>query len=236
MQGDTLAEVEKAIRYRFRDRGLLREAFTHRSHANEAGDRHLVDNERLEFLGDAVLGLLVGHALYTRYPRADEGELTRLRSAMVDEPALAGIATSLRLGDHLIVGKGAEREGVRHKSSIQSSLFEALVAAVYLDGGLRAVRRVFSGHLLQLMPASGDTPVSRDSKSQLQELLQAEGKPLPAYRLIAETGPDHDRTFTMEVVSDGVPLGSGCGHSKKTAEQAAARAALQSLDTRCPDS
>jgi len=228
-QGDMLTEVETIIHYRFRDRELLREAFTHRSYTNESGDRQARDNERLEFLGDAVLGLLVGHVLYTRYPRADEGELTRLRSSMVDEPALAGFASVLELGGYLLLGRGAEREGVRHKPSILASLFEALVAAVYLDAGMRAVRRVFSIHLLQVLPSAGEAPSSRDSKSRLQELLQAAGTQPPLYRLVAKSGPDHDRTFTVEVVSDGVTLGTGVGRSKKSAEQAAARIALESL-------
>jgi ribonuclease-3 len=226
---DILAEVEALIYYRFRDRELLREAFTHRSFTNESGALHARDNERLEFLGDAVLGLLVGHLLYTRYPRADEGELTRLRSSMVDEPALAGLASSLDLGRFMLLGKGAEREGVRRKPSILASLFEALVAAVYLDGGMRAVRRVFLLHLLHVMPAAGVTSFTRDSKSCLQELLQAAGTPPPVYRLVAGAGPDHDRTFTVEVVSDGVVLGAGSGRSKKSAEQSAARSALEAF-------
>ena len=228
-QSDPLADVEEIIHYRFRNRELLQEAFTHRSHANETGDRNARDNERLEFLGDAVLGLLAGHALFTRFPDVAEGVLTRLRSGMVDESALASLASALGLGAYLILGKGAEREGVRHRPSILASLYEALVAAVYLDGGLRAARRVFLPHLLEVMPLSGTVTGSRDSKSRLQELLQAEGRALPVYRLIAESGPDHDRTFTVEVVSNGRQLGTGIGHSKKTAEQSAARTALDSL-------
>lgn len=226
--GALLTELESIIGYRFTHRDLLVEACTHRSYANESRYPTVRDNERLEFLGDAVLGLLVGELLYSRFSGADEGTLTRLRSGMVDEPALAGVARTLGLDRFLLLGRGAEREGVRTRPSILASLFESLVAAVYLDGGLDAVKRVFSAQMLRIAPAATGHASSRDSKSQLQELMQAECRSLPSYRLISTDGPPHDRTFTVEVISDGMVLGTGAGRSKKEAEQAAARMALES--------
>jgi ribonuclease-3 len=222
-------ELQRRIDYRFRTPELLVTALTHRSICNERGGGDVSSYERLEFLGDAVLELLISDLLYHRFPSALEGELTRLRTACVNEESLAARARELGLGRFLRLGRGEELHGGRERDSILADCFEALVAAVYLDGGLEAGRslvvRLFGPRLVDLSAGI----LHRDPKSRLQEMVQARGLPLPVYRLAGTLGPDHRRTFAVEVLLAGKRLGAGQAASKKKAEQLAAREALARL-------
>lgn len=224
-----LDRVESALGYTFADRELLRRALTHRSFAHERGLTN--HNESLEFLGDAVLGMLVAERIVQRRPELDEGAMTRLRSSLVSTRNLSREAATLNLGECLLLGRGEERSGGRTKPSLLADAYEAVVAAMYLDGGIRVVRslvrRVFGK---RIDDSSVRTGAHGDPKTTLQELVQAQGWLLPHYRLIDEHGPDHDRTFTVEVVINGSVRGSGSGSSKKRAEQEAAMQALQALE------
>jgi ribonuclease-3 len=207
----------------------LGEALTHSSFANEQRGR-CADNQRLEFLGDAVLGLLVGEILMERFPAAKEGELSLLRSLLVSTEALASWARSVGLGPSLRLGRGADAAGDRERDSVLADAAEALVGAVYLDRGAPAARAlagtIVSDPLARLEERDA---VGRDAKSELQERVQAEGGSSPRYRVTAALGPDHRREFVVEVEAEGRVLGEGRGRSKKLAEQAAARAALAAL-------
>jgi len=203
----------------------LEEALTHSSFANEQRARR-ADNQRLEFLGDAVLGLLVGELLMNRLPSAKEGELSLLRSLLVNTEALAAWARAVDLGPALRLGRGADAAGDRQQDSVLADAVEALVGAVYLDRGLEATRALAAAiveePLGRLVAGAG-----RDPKSELQEQVQAEGGSSPRYRVVATEGPDHRRAFVVAVEVDGATLGEGRGRSKKLAEQAAARAAIE---------
>lgn len=220
--------LERALGHRFRDRKRLAEALRHRSYVNENPPDGIPDNERLEFLGDAVLGLVVGHLLMRTRPELSEGDLSRTRATLVNEAQLAEMARSLELGDHLELGRGERRTGGADKNSILADAFEAVVAAIYLDGGFHAafdfVRRHFDGLISGAEPTASDA----DYKSRLQEQVQLSRHITPTYRVVSEEGPDHDKTFTV-AVSVGELEALGEGKSKKTAEQAAARAALERL-------
>lgn len=214
---------EQRIGHRFRDRSLLEAAWVHRSAANE---RKLACNyERLEFLGDAVLGLVAAQWLYRKHPDLPEGELSRWKSALVSAEALARHARELGLGDYLVLGQGEERSGGRAKPSLLADSLEAVIAAVFLDGGLRAARKVVE-RFLRTATENLDFGAT-DAKSALQERIQALGSEAPLYRVSAEDGPDHAKTFTVEVVIDGRVAGQGSGRSKKAAELEAARRALE---------
>ncbi|MFP3939484.1 MAG: ribonuclease III [Thermoanaerobaculia bacterium] len=219
-------ELEKALSYRFRDRELLELALTHRSHANERG---LPDhNERLEFLGDAVLGAVAAAWLYSAHPELPEGELSKRKGYLVSEPALARLAAELEIGRKLRLGVGEERSGGRRKPSLQANAVEALLGAVFLDGGLEPVRRIVTPFLAQVTE-EGPPVLHSEPKTRLQEELQARGWELPVYRLVAEEGPDHAKRFTVECRVQGRPAGRGTGRSKKTAEREAAARALEAL-------
>ena len=231
---DPLSALEEALDYRFRDRSLLLRALTHSSYANEADPKAgVLDNETLEFLGDSVLGFLVADLLFRSHPDWGQGWLTKARAELVSEAALADIARSLGLGTHLRLAPTDERAGGRDRDARLADAFEALVAAIHLDGGLesaqRAVERLMADDLAAL--DSGELS-RRDFKSALQERAQAEGKPLPRYRLLSETGPDHAKRFVYEV-RYGAPeelAATGEGPSKKEAQREAAGAALAELD------
>jgi len=231
--------LEKRLGHRFKKPELLELALTHRSYANERGAA--VHYERLEFLGDAVLGLIASEWLYARYPDLPEGELSKLKAHLVSKSALAPYAERLELGAALRLGVGEERSGGRTKISLLADSMEALFGAVYLDGGLagglRAAREVVEP-MLETTLASGPSARSRtfgaDSKTRLQELAQARGWPLPEYRLIGESGPDHSKSFTVECWVDGAPASRGEGPSKKIAEQRAATDALARLPAASP--
>ena len=220
--------LEEKIGYTFRDRGLLENALTHSSYANEHRPSKVPSNERLEFLGDSILGLVVADHLYRTRPDLPEGDLTRMRAALVCEGSLVEVARSLDLGSYLKLGKGEDHGGGRARPSIQADAVEAMLAAVYLDGGIGQARKLI--HRLVLNREEERTAAGRDYKTALQELVQRESGQSLSYRLIGEKGPDHDKVFAMEVLLNGQPLGTGQGRSKKEAEQAAAKAAVGKLE------
>lgn len=220
-QEDALARIEARLSYRFRDRGLLQEALTHRTYVNEAGGK---DNQRLEFFGDAVLDFLLSDMLLVRFPDSREGELTRIRAALVDEASLARVAAELDLGRSLRLGRGEEKGGGRQKRSLLADAFEALLAALYLDGGIDEARRVV-GELFTPLLSCREILSGRDAKTELQERARLLRGELPCYRLKEASGPDHDRRFIVEVYLGEELMGEGVGRTKKEAEQDAARAA-----------
>ncbi len=225
----TLENLQENLGYRFRDESLLRGALYHSSYANEHRNENIVSNERLEFLGDAVLGFVSAEFLYSRFPNAPEGELTRIRAALVREESLFEVAQSLQLGECLMLGKGEESGGGRQRPSILADCTEAVFAAVYLDGGMDCARDLIHRVLL----SKGDITVAesrrRDYKTELQELVQRKPHQVLRYELVGQSGPDHAKVFTVAVLLNGDPVGEGSGHSKKEAEQSAARAALEKL-------
>lgn len=223
-----LAEIQEQIGYAFRDCQLLQLALVHSSFAFERLDcgRH---NETLEFLGDAVLDMAVGHLLFTRFPTMREGKLTRIRAALVNETSLAEIARSLALGKHLLLGKGEDSSNGREKASILSCAYEAMIGAMFLDGGYGAVHSSVQQTFDPLIDQQGEQLISADAKSKLQEVLQEQHNEGPQYILEAEEGPAHARMFTVSVQFHSQLLGSGRATSKKEAEQIAAKAALEVL-------
>jgi len=222
--------LEIRIGYRFRDRGLLEHALTHRSKAHEDPSGGVIDNESLEFLGDAVLGMVVAEALFRAFPDYSEGQKSKIKSALVSTAALSELAVRLGLGEHMILGRGEEKTGGRAKQALLADTCEALIAAVYLDGGLEAVRQFI---LRELGPAIEEARrpdyFGRDYKSVLQEQLQGLGRPLPIYRIAGEVGPDHRKLFRVEVVVGTDVVAEGSGRTKKEAEQDAAKTAIATL-------
>jgi len=227
-QENRYAPLEKAVGYRFRNQALLEEALTHPSRANEAADR-VADNQRLEFFGDAILDFLISHLLFLRFAGAREGELSRMRAALVDEANLARVAAALGLGAYLSLGRGEEKSGGRGKRSILADACEALLAAVYLDGGIAAARKVVTRLFAEAVAAVPAGNISRDYKTELQEFVQAGHATAPVYELLAVEGPAHDRSYVVRVLLNGESVGEGRGSSKKEAQQAAARQALAAL-------
>jgi ribonuclease-3 len=219
--------LQRAIGYRFRDRGLLEHAMTHTSRANEDVTGGVVDNESMEFLGDAVLGFVIADTLFREFPDWDEGEKSKTKASMVSTFALAKQAEHLHLGDHLLLGRGEEKTGGRRKQALLADSYEALIAAIYLDGGIDAARAFITREFHRLIADARRHGVAgQDYKSGLQELVQARSQPLPEYRLVGTFGPDHDKRFEVEVLVAGEPLARASGPSKKEAEQEAARLAL----------
>jgi len=227
---DEFDSLQSRAGYRFRDRGLLEHALTHKSRAAEDASGGVADNESLEFLGDAVLGLVVADALYHQYPDYDEGQKSKIKAAIVSTQSLARHAEQLQLGEHLILGRGEEKTGGRFKQALLADAYEALIAAIYLDGGLDAASGFLRRELKEAIDEGSAQTVARDHKSALQERLQALGRPLPEYRVSGEAGPDHRKTFSVEVVVNGEVLGEATGRAKKEAEQEAARLALERLE------
>lgn len=224
--------LESRIGYRFRDRGLLEHALTHKSRAAEDLSGGVTDNESLEFLGDAVLGLVVADTLFHRFPESNEGHKSKVKAAVVSTASLARHADRIGLGAHLLLGRGEEKTGGRAKPALLADAFEALIAAIYLDGGLEAVRMFLVRELDDAIAAGAAQPVvGHDYKSALQERLQAAGHPLPEYVVTGEEGPDHQKAFRVNVVVGGQVLGRASGRAKKLAEQEAARLALDALDS-----
>ncbi len=224
-------EIESRIGYRFKDRGLLEHALTHKSRAAEDVSGGVADNESLEFLGDAVLGLIVADALFRQYPNYNEGQKSKIKASIVSTQALARKAEEMQLGDHLILGRGEEKTGGRFKQALLADAYEALIAAIYLDGGLDAAEAFLRRELKDAIDAGADRNfVGQDFKSALQERIQALGRPLPEYRIAGETGPDHRKIFSVEVVVGGEVLAGASGKAKKEAEQEAARLALEKLE------
>jgi ribonuclease-3 len=214
------------------DSSLGLAALTHTSYCNEHRGEVVVDNERLEFLGDAVVDLLVSHRLMERFPGADEGELSKLRALIVNEDALARVARELRIGELLRMGRGEELTGGRAKSSVLADALEAVIAAVYLTQGLAGAMAVVDRHFAEALDGVAQGRSGDDYKTRLQELMQSQSRPAPRYRIIAEEGPDHAKTFEVEVSVGGELLGRATGRSKKEAEQAAARKTLEIVNAR----
>jgi ribonuclease III len=231
------SELEERLGYRFQDRELLEGALTHSSAASDlrascggetAHRAKLEDNERLEFLGDAVLELLTREYLLEKFPEWSEGQLSKSRARIVNARSLAAAARRLAIGEHLRLGRGEEKTGGREKPALLADAFEAVVAAIYLDGGLGAARKVLQRVLFeQTLEARGEAVAESDQKSALQEFLQGRGQSPAEYRLAGESGPDHQKVFQVEVWAGGKCLASGAGGTKKEAEQRAARSALE---------
>jgi ribonuclease III len=221
-------EIERKLGYRFHSTDLLEEALRHSSFVNEQPDLDLRDNERFEFLGDAVLNLIVGHILMRRYPDLKEGDLSRMRANLVNESQLARIARSINLGTFIRLGKGEIQTNGREKNSILADTFEALLAAVYLDGGFKAAFNLIDTNFSPLLEGTSPTADHHDYKSKLQEIVQDKQGAMPKYSVIREEGPDHEKTFWIELTVFDVET-QGSGKSKKMAEQDAARRALERL-------
>lgn len=223
----TPIDVSQRLGLHFDDSGLLRRALTHRSYINEHPEA-LEDNERLEFLGDAVLDFLVGAWLYNHFPEMSEGQLTRLRASLVGNEQLASFACQIKLGDYMLLGKGEEDGGGRQRPALLGCTFEAVIGALFLDQGFQAVQ-VFVEPMLEQESRNIINNGDQDAKSLLQEWSQSQGLGAPTYRTIAAHGPDHDKVFVVEVVIGGEIAGRGEGHSKQAAAKNAARAALDSV-------
>ena len=224
-----MQELEKKLGYTFRNPALLGEALSHSSYANEHRGAKLSSNERLEFLGDSVLGFVAAEYLFAGHPDLPEGDLTRIRAALVCEQSLYEVASKLELGRYLKLGRGEEAGGGRQRTSILADATEAVFAAVYLDGGIQAASALIHRVLLNAERESAVEERRRDYKTALQELVQRQADQILSYRMVGEHGPDHAKVFSAEVLLNGKSIGSGSGHSKKEAEQSAARSALAYL-------
>ena len=222
-----ISDLEKAIGYRFKNISLLQNALAHSSYANERWHNSLMSNERLEFLGDSILGMTVADYLYRNFPDRPEGELTRMRADMVCEKTLAAVANQIGLGQHLLLGHGEEQGGGRRRESILADAVESIIAACYLDGGLESAAAFIRSFILCHVPVKQLQNV--DYKTKLQELVQRKKNQSLAYVLVGESGPDHDKSFMVEVSLNETVVGQGSGRSKKRAEQDAARAAIEKL-------
>ncbi|MGN0351264.1 MAG: ribonuclease III [Roseburia sp.] len=216
-------ELEEKIGYEFQQKGLLRQALTHSSYANEKHMKKLSDNERLEFLGDAVLEIVSSDFLYHEYPNLPEGDLTKLRASIVCEPTLALCTKEIELGKYLFLGKGENQTGGRHRKSILSDAMEAVIGAIYLDGGFASAKEFIHKFILTDIE---NKKLFYDSKTILQEIVQGNYKEELSYELVAEEGPDHDKQFTVDAKMGEKVIGHGVGHTKKAAEQEAAYQAL----------
>lgn len=223
-----MRKLEEKIGYTFHDIALLETALTHSSYANERHGTDCQSYERLEFLGDSILGLVTADFLYHHEPRLPEGRMTRLRAELVCETSLHQVALSLGLGSYMRLGRGEEHTGGRERPSILADMVEAIIAAMYLDGGLDEARRFILERILKDAEI-GETHRSVDYKTELQELVQQQPGRVIGYELIGESGPDHDKRFQFRVSINGSPAGEGTGRTKKEAEQMAARHALEAL-------
>jgi ribonuclease-3 len=230
---DNLGPLEARINYHFRDLGLLEHALTHRSRAHEDASGGVIDNESLEFLGDAVLGFVIADLLFTRFPTHSEGYKSKVKAGIVSAASLARLASDIDLGRYVLLGRGEEKTGGRSKHAILADSFEALIAAIYLDGGIEPAQHFIVSRFGPLISSAGEHAAeaifTEDWKSALQEYLQAAGLGLPVYRLASAEGPDHRKRFDVEVLVSGSSTGRAAGRSKKDAEQQAAREALGKL-------
>jgi len=225
-----LRRLEEMLSCRFEDLDLLDEALTHRSHSHENPRLPERNNERLEFLGDAVLSLCVGHMLMEKFPSEAEGQLSKRRAALVNETPLSDLAGRLGLGEYLLLGRGEEASGGRMKGSILADAFEAVIAAVFLDGGYEKASRFIRGMFEPLLEENSLYSRFRDFKSELQELSHTRFQATPSYALTGESGPDHEKLFEVRVTITGVVTASGTGRNKKEAEQQAAMKALEIVE------
>ena len=222
-------DCQRDLGISFRQVSLLEQAFVHRSYLNENPDFDLPDNERLEFLGDAILNFIVAERLYREFPKLPEGDLTEIRASLVCRDTLAEVASALRLGAWLLLGQGEETSGGRTKQSNLANAMEALIGAIYLDQGLATARKFIFRQLKPELRKIRAGKMAPNYKALVQELIQGQKKPAPVYRLVETTGPDHNKEFTAEILVDGEALGRGSGKSKKAAESQAARAAWEGL-------
>ena len=223
-------KIEKIIGVKFKNKALLKRAFTHRSYLNEHSKLNLSSNERLEFLGDAILELWVSDQIFNRFPHHPEGYLTNFRSKVVCTESLAKIAQKLNLGNFLLLSRGEEKEGGRQNRSLSANTLEALIGAIYEDQGLKAVQGFLKKNIFPQIQKIAKEPILKDYKSLLQEIIQEKGKIAPNYQLIKSSGPDHNKTFIFAVLANNQKIGEGKGKTKQTAQQNAARRALESLD------
>ncbi len=223
-----MEKLESKLGYSFRDRTLLLTALSHSSYANENRSSGMSSNERLEFLGDSVLGQVVASHLYSSFPDMPEGQMTRLRAELVCEQSLFTVARAIDLGDFILLGKGEENSGGRQRHSILADAVEALIAAMYLDGGLDVAKKFIHKIILSEINMQ-HVQVGSDYKTMLQELIQRKPNQTLIYDLVSESGPDHNKSFTVQVLLNGKAIGSGEGRAKKEAEQLAAKSGLEEL-------
>lgn len=224
-----LCQLQKALGYRFRNLSILKRALTHKSYVNESRLSSLEQNERYEFLGDAVLELSISNFLMELFPESSEGDLSKLRAAVVNEERLAGLARHINLGDYLYLGRGEDQCKGREKDSLLADAFEAVLGAIYLDRGFPVVYRIIRQHFKELLQNALHTDIVYDYKTKLQEESQNRFRAIPRYHLITESGPDHDKTFEIHLYIKNEIYGRGQGKSKKQAEQNAAKEALEHL-------
>jgi ribonuclease III len=233
--GSEFEPLERRIGYRFRDRGLLEHALTHRSRVHEDASGGVFDNESMEFLGDSVLGFVIADLLFRRFPQHNEGQKSKLKASIVSAASLARLGDAMGLGEFLILGRGEEKTGGRRKHALIADCYEALIAAIYLDGGIEPaaafIERQFAALIDEARRTGAHAAFTEDYKSALQEWLQSHDRGLPSYRLAAEQGPAHRRLFDVEVLVNGEAIARAEGKSKKEAAQAAAKKALELLTT-----
>lgn len=229
MSRDNFDELQQKLQLDFKRGRLLRQAFTHTSYVNEHKRGSVQDNERLEFLGDAVLQLLVSEYLFATYPKRPEGELTRMRASVVCEPSLAMFAERLELGNHVLLGRGEEQLGGRHRQALLADLFESFVGAIFLDSGIDRTREFLAEHMFPYIESGDSGLLMKDAKSKLQERAQHYGLGPVEYRILEERGPAHDREFIVEVYLGEERYGFGAGRTKKEAEQRSAAEAWNKL-------
>lgn len=229
MKRDSFMELQQRLQLHFKRPRLLKQAFTHTSYVNEHKGSQTKDNERLEFLGDAVLQLLVSEYLFMTYPQRPEGELTRMRASVVCEPSLAQFAERLELGAHVLLGRGEEQLGGRQRQALLADLFESFIGAIFLDAGIEQVRSFLQQHMFPFIDSNDYGLLVKDSKSKLQERSQHHGLGPVEYRIVEERGPAHDREFVVEVYLGVERFGIGTGRTKKEAEQRAAAEAWRNL-------
>ena len=228
MTSTDLSELQQKLRYDFKNLDFLAESLRHSSFVNENLDLDIQDNERLEFLGDAVLNLVVGHMLMVRYPDLKEGDMSKMRANLVNESQLALIAQEMNLGSYLQLGKGEIQTKGWEKPSILANTFEAVIAAIYLDGGFDAAFKIIDDHFSILLESVDMSTVNHDFKSQVQELIQMKQQKMPVYTVVHESGPDHEKTFRVRLNAGEIQT-EGEGKSKKAAEQNAAKKCLKLL-------
>ncbi|NBI06856.1 ribonuclease III [Senegalia massiliensis] len=227
-----LKQFQERINYEFSDITLLNKALTHSSYANEFKSKKILYNERLEFLGDSVLGLVISDYIFNKYKNFPEGELTKIRALTVCEPSLAEISKKLNLGEFMLLGKGEEATGGRTRISILSDAFEAVIGAIYLDGGMKASKKFILNNLLETIINAVNGEMLLDYKTELQEIIQQDSNSNIKYNVVKEEGPDHNKKFYVEVSNNGKILGTGKGNSKKEAEQNAAKFALKKVNNK----
>ncbi|ABW19002.1 ribonuclease III [Alkaliphilus oremlandii] len=227
---EQIKEFQKIIGYQFKNLSIINEALTHSSYTNEYRKKQVQNNERLEFLGDSVLGIVVSEYIYLKYKDLPEGELTKIRANVVCEPSLGNQAKEIKLGQYLLLGKGEEATGGRDRVSILADAFEAVIGALYLDGGIAVAGKFILDMLTRSIELAIEGNLFRDYKTDLQEILQSKYDEKISYKVVSEVGPDHNKTFEVEILLGEKSLGMGEGKSKKEAEQRAAKSALKKVE------